>query len=137
MIKDIKLKPFTTPCKLPVYVMRYGVTEYTLTAKTNSGYVITLAKLFIGIARLHKAVSTHAVFKSYTNHGEKMAETKARVAGAGFELTATQLAMIRAGIEFDLETPCHFLDLMTAIGARYSAENPDIEEYGLMSQTCH
>ena len=137
MIKSINLKPYTTICNMPVYVKRGRISEYTLVAKIKSGYEITIGRLTLGTAKLDDVVSSHALFESYDERGVRMLATRGRVAGANCESVAAKIAMEKAGIKFDLDTPCHFLDLLNAIGARYHAINPDIEEYGIVSQTCH
>ena len=81
MIKNVNLKPFEGSCELPTYVYGSGIEKYTLIATVSGVYKITLAKLTIGTSVSGKTVLPHAVFESYTDHGEKMCETKIMVGG--------------------------------------------------------
>ena len=137
MIKNVNLKPFEGSCELPTYVYRSDIEKYTLIATVPGDYKITLAKLTIGTSVSGKTVLSHAVFESYTAHGEKMYETKIRVGGCEREFMAAKNAMVKAGIEFEPIPPCHFCDLLNGLGAYYQADNSEIIEYKIMSQRCH
>ena len=139
MIRKIDLKPFDKFRELPLYVFyKAKVNKYFLTAKVLGGYVINLAELHLAeLENSNGEYMAQVIFKSYTNHGEKMIETKSRVDGLECQFIAVMNAMINAGIIFDTVTPCHFLDLLNALGARYQADNPDILNYSVMSQMCH
>lgn len=137
MIKDVNLKPFTKSEMFPAYVYKKGLTIYTLNAMVADGYEITLAKLTVGESTSDSELLCHALFESYNDHGEKMVETRARMSGSEREFNAGKEAMIKAGIEFEPITPCHFDELMSELGAWYEAANPDIRECKVMSQKCH
>ena len=137
MIRNVNLKPFEVSCELPTYVYGSGVEKYTLIATVPGNYEITLAKLIIGTSLSGKSVLSHAMFESYTEHGEKMCETKIRVGGCEREFMAAKNAMTKAGIEFEPILPCHFCDLLNGLGAYYQAVNPEIQMYKVLSQSCH
>ena len=137
MIKNVQLKPFEMSLELPTYVYGKGVDKYTLVGTIQGDYKITLAKLKIGKSFSGDTVLSHALFESYTNHGEKMSEAKIRMTGCESEFMAVKNVMIKAGIEFENIAPCHFCDLLNALGAYYQAGNPEITEYTVVSQRCH
>ena len=137
MIKDVNLKPFDSSCELPTYVYGKGVSRYALIATVAGGYKVMLARLSKGISLSGQNELSHALFESYTDHGEKMSEAKFRVGGCDSEFWAVKKAMAKTGIIFNSTTPCHFLDLLNALGAFYQAANPDIEEYAVVSKMCH
>lgn len=139
MIKNVQLKPLDIekPCELPTYVYGNGVEKYTLFATVQGDYKITLAKLTIGSSVSAGNDISHAMFESYSDHGEKMSEAKIRMGGLEREFMAVKNAMSKAGIEFENIAPCHFCDLLNALGAYYQAGNPEITEYAVVSQRCH
>ena len=137
MIRNVELKPFEKSCELPTYVYGSGIEKYTLVGTVQGGYKITWARLTIGSSVSAGTELAHALFESYTDHGEKMSETKIRIAGAEKEFMAAKNVMIKAGIEFNPTAPCHFLDLLNALGAYYQAGNPEILRYEVLSQRCH
>lgn len=137
MIKSVDLKPFEKSCELPTYVYGGGIEKYTLVGTVQGDYKITWARLVIGSSVSAGTELAHALFESYTDHGEKMSETKIRIAGAEKEFMAAKNVMIKAGIEFNPTVPCHFLDLLNALGAYYQAGNPEILRYEVLSQRCH
>lgn len=137
MIKNINLKPFDKSCELPTYVYGNGVDKYTLVATIPGDYKITLAKLLIGSSVSGKTVLSHALFESYTDHGEKMSESKIRMGGCEREFMAAKNVMTEVGIEFEPTAPCHFLEILNMLGAYYQAGNPEILNYEVLSQRCH
>ena len=139
MINSVQLKPFdvNVNCELPTYVYGNSIEKYTLVATVPGNYKITLAKLIIGKSVSGTTELSHAKFESYTEHGEKMSEAKIRISGCEREFMAAKNAMLKVGIEFNPIVPCHFLDLLNALGAYYQAVNPEIKEYTVMSQRCH
>ena len=137
MIMKVNLKPFKDSCELPAYVYQNGVDRHTLIATIMGKYKITLARLLIGKSNSNDTVLTHAMFESYTEYGEKMAETKFRISGLESEFMAVKNIMWIAGIEFSEMPSCHFLELLNALGAYYQAVNPEIEDYGIVSQICY
>lgn len=66
-----------------------------------------------------------------------MIETRTRTGGYEREFNAVKQVMMEAGVEFESIVPCHPDELLNALGARYKADNPDIEDYAVVSQTCH
>ena len=137
MIKNVELKPFEKHCELPTYVYGNGVEEYELVGTIAGGYKILMARLKVGTSKSKGEILSHAVFESYTTHGEKMSETKIRIGGCDSDFMAVKNAMIKSGIELENIAPCHFCDLLNALGACYQAANPDIQGYAVMSQRCH
>ena len=139
MIKNVQLKPFDVNkcCEFPAYVYGNGIEKYTLVATVPNGYKITLAKLTVGTSVSGETTLSHAKFESYSEHGEKMSEAKARIGGFEREFMVAKNAMSKVGIEFNPIVPCHFSDLLNALGAYYQAVNPEIKEYAVMSQRCH
>ena len=135
MIKNVKLKPFDKPNYLPTYVG--DVKTYTLIATVPGDYEITPAKLTVGASVSAGNPLSHALFESYSDHGQKMIEAKSRVSGYEREFMAVKSAMLEAGIDFELIAPCHFSDMLNALGAYYQAGNPEIQDYAVVSQSCH
>lgn len=137
MIKNVDLKPFTKSQLFPTYVYKNGVNIYTLSATVAGGYEITLAKMTLGDSVSGGFPLSHVLFESYTSQGQKRIETKTRVGGYEREFNAAKQAMFKAGIEFESIAPCHFEELLEGLGAWYKADNPDIQDYAVVSQTCH
>ena len=136
MIKSVNLKPFDTTCKFRDYVYRNKVDEYELVGVVGS-YSICLARLRMGKSRTANGEYSNVIFESYDSHGKKMRESKFRMDGCDREFMAVKNAMNGAGVEFENIAPCHFLELLNALGAYYKAKNPEITEYTVLSQRCH
>ena len=135
MIKNYNPRPFEQFNSLPTYVT---LTErYELLAKTKTGYTITLAKLTIGKSVSAGNQLSHVLFESFSDHGERRAVARTRVNGYERVFVAVMNAMMEVGVEFESITPCHSEMMLTALGAWIQARNPDIEHYGLVSQSCH
>ena len=135
MIKNYNPRPFEQFTPLPTYVV---ITEqYELLAKTKTGYTIKLAKLTIGKSMSGGNPLSHALFESFSDHGERMAVARTRVSGNGRVFSAVMNAMMEVGVEFESVTPCHSEMMLTALGAWIQAKNPDIEHYELVSLSCH
>ena len=131
MIKNYNPPPFEQLNPLPAYV---DVTDRCdLIAKTKTGYTITLAKLTVGNSVSAGNTLTHALFESFSDHGERMAVARTRVSGYERVFNAVMNAMIEAGVEFESIAPCHFEIMLTALGAWIQVRNPEIEKYELMS----
>lgn len=113
------------------------MTEYALLGKVKGGYVITLAKLSVGESMSAGNPLTHALFESFTDHGERMAVARTRVSGYDREFTAVKNAMFAAGVEFNSSPPCSSEEILTAFGEWFMAHNPEIEDCSVVSQTCH
>ena len=135
MIKNYNPRPFEQFTPLPTYVV---ITEqYELLAKTKTGYTIKLAKLTIGKSMSAGNPLSHALFESFSDHGERMAVARTRVSGNGRVFSAVMNAMMEVGVEFESVTPCHSEIMLTALGAWIQLENPDIEHYEVVSQSRH
>ena len=137
MIKAVNLRPFDGSEDLPAYVYKNTIGKYTLVATAPGGYKVVFARLTVGSSKSGSEELTHALFESYDTFGNKMKETRTRVGGYDREFLAAKYAMIEAGIEFENIAPCHFSKLLNALGAFYNAVDPDIQEYTVMSQSCH
>ena len=80
---------------------------------------------------------SHALFESFTDHGERMKTARTRVSGKNQELTAVKNAMTEAGIEFNPALPNSCETILYSLGQYFQSVNSDIREFALMSQTCH
>lgn len=135
MIKSFVLGRFNGWDTLPSYVT--DVRAYTLMAVVKGGYTITLAKLTVGESMSAGNPLTHALFESFTDHGERMAIVRTRVSGYEREFVAVKNAMIGCGVEFNPVTPCTSTEMLNALGAWFCGQNPEIESCSLVSQSCH
>lgn len=136
MIKDFIPMAYTGSNPLPSYATT-NVTEYTLLGRIQGDYTITLAKLTIGDSVSAGNPLTHALFESFTDHGERRAVARTRVSGFDREFTAVKNAMFTAGVEFSSAPPCSSAELLTAFGEWFMEKNPDIMDCSVVSQTCH
>ena len=133
MIKNYNPRPFEGFSTLPTYVT---VTEqYELLGKTKTSYVIKLAKLTVGKSMSAGNPLSHALFESFSDHGERMAVARTRVSGNGRVFSAVMNAMMEVGVDFESVTPCHSEVMLTALGAWIQARNPDIEKYEIVAQS--
>ncbi|MBR1760240.1 MAG: hypothetical protein IJ741_03570 [Schwartzia sp.] len=135
MIKSFTPRPFARMNPLPSYVTK--VRTYILTALVVGGYKITLAILSIGDSVSAGNPLTHAMFESFSDHGERMSVTRTRVSGCEREFTAVKNAMAGAGVEFDPVAPCESEKMLQALGDWFQGQNPEIQSCSLVSQTCH
>lgn len=137
LIKNYTPQPFDSTASLPQYVT--GVRTYTLIGEVPGGYKITLAELSVGSSVSAGNPLTHALFKSYTDHGEPMKVVRARANGVGVdgELAAAMSAMRMAGIEFNPACPVSCETILYALGTWMQESNPDIQSVQLVSQSCH
>lgn len=135
MIKDFAPQPYDGTATLPQYVT--DVSTYTLLGSAPGGYVITLAELAVGSSVSAGNPLTHALFKSYTDHGEQMKVVRVRASGADGEVAAAMSAMRAAGVEFNPALPSSCETLLYALGAWMQEHNPEIEAVKLVSQSCH
>ena len=135
MIKNYNPRPFEGFSTLPTYV---AVTErYELLAKTKTGYTVRLAKLTVGKSVSADNQLVHALFEGFSDHGERRAIAKTRTSGCNREFNAVMNAMTEVGVEFEAIVPCHSEIMLSALGAWIQARNPDLEQYELVSQSCH
>ena len=135
MIKSFTPEQYAGVNSLPLYVT--GVREYTLVGTTKEGYVITLGRLSVGNSLSAGNPLSHALFESFTDHGERMKTACTRVSGKNQELVAVKNAMTETGIEFNPALPNSCETILYSLGQYFQSVNPDIREFALMSQTCH
>lgn len=136
MIKNFIPHPYEGPNPLPFYATTDAI-EYTLFGMVQGRYIITLAKLTIGNSMSADNALTHALFESFTDHGERMSVTRTRVSGFDREFTAVKNAMYAAGVEFNTSPPCSCKEILMAFGDWFMAHNPEIMSCSVVSQTCH
>ena len=135
MIKSFTPEQYAGVNSLPLYVT--GVREYTLVGTTKEGYVITLGRLSVGNSLSAGNPLSHALFESFTDHGERMKTARTRVSGKNQELVAVKNAMTETGIEFNPALPNSCETILYSLGQYFQSVNPEIREFALMSQTCH
>ncbi len=132
MIKDFVPQPYNGLNPLPSYATK--VRAYTLTAKAPSNYVITLAKLTVGESLSAGKPLAHALFESFTDHGERAKAARTRASGCDLEFTAVRGAMSEAGVEFCPALPCPYEEILEAFGEWFMAQNPELTEASVVSQ---
>ena len=138
MIKNFIPQPFEGYNPLPNYVT--DVNTHTLIAKTAGGYEITLAKLTYGVSLSAGNPLSHALFESFTDHGErcKVARTRASgVNGIEREFAAIKNAMSETGVEFHPSLPLNGEGILRCFGDWFKVQNPELAEVSVVSQTCH
>lgn len=138
MIKNFIPQPFDGYNPLPDYVK--DVDAFILTAKTDSGYEITLARLAYGTSLSAGNPLSHALFESFTDHGERGKASRTRASGmndAEREFTAIKNAMAETGVEFHPALPCDGATILCALGEWFKAQNPEIAEVSVVSQMRH
>ena len=135
MIKNYEPKNYDGANRLPVYVSNVRV--HVLIGIITGGYMITLAKLSVGESVSAGNRLSHAMFESFTDHGERKKIVRTRASGYDSDFIAMKNAMIEAGIEFEPFLSCPPDVVLRALGTWFMAYNPEIESFTLMSQTCH
>lgn len=136
MIKNFNPKPFEGGNPLPDYVS--NVSRYELLGIVPGGYHITLAKLAVGSSVSAGNPLSHALFESYTDHGERAKVARTRVSGSDMGFISVRSAMGEAGVEFNPALPCGEEDVLRALGEWFMAQNSEISEVSVVvSQTCH
>lgn len=135
MIRSYKPKPFDGDNPLPTYVS--NTRNYTLIGVVPGGYRITLAELIVGGSTSAGTPLAHALFKSYTDHGERMKVVRTRASGFDREIVAVKSAMNVAGVDFFPALPNSCETILYSLGEWLKANNPDIAEVSVVSQTCH
>lgn len=136
MVKDFMPQAYTGSNPLPSYATT-NMMEYTLLGTVRGGYVITLARLTVGDSMSAGNPLTHALFESFTDHGERRSVARTRVSGFDREFTAVKNAMFAAGVEFTSAPPCSSEEILAAFGEWFIEKNPDIMSCSVVSQTCH
>ena len=135
MIKDFTPMPYAGINPLPVYVS--NVRTYKLIGGVPGGYTITLAKLTVGGSVSAGNPLAHALFESFSDHGEQMKTARTRVSGYDREFIAIKNAMIEAGVEFHPITTCSGEEILRALGEWFQTQNDEIASFSIVSQSCH
>ncbi|MEG1562516.1 MAG: hypothetical protein RR365_02125 [Bacteroides sp.] len=135
MIKAFNPQPFDGYNPLPDYVS--GVDKHALIGTIPGGYKITLAKLTVGASMSAGNPLAHALFESYTNHGEQAKVARTRASGYDREFIAVRSAMNETGVEFHPALPCPCEAILKSLGEWFVVKNPEITEVSVVSQTCH
>ena len=135
MIKNFTPQPFEGGNPLPDYVGNKS--EYTLVGEVPGGYKITLAKLTVGDSISAGNPLAHALFESYTDHGERAKVARTRVSGFDREFIATRSAMSETGVEFHPTVSCSNETILESLGEWFMVQNPEISGVSVVSQTCH
>ncbi len=135
MIKSFTPQLFDGVNTLPSYAGNVRI--YTLIANVPNGYVITLARLTVGDSVSAGNPLSHALFESFTDHGIRAKAARTRASGYDREFIAIKNAMIETGIEFHpaLASPCEMI--LRSLGDWFATQNPEIQEFSLVSQMCH
>lgn len=135
MIKNFTPQQFEGLNTLPIYVN--NVRTYTLIATVPGDYVITLAKLTVGDSVSAGNPLSHALFESFTEHGERMKASRTRVNGHDKDFISVKNAMIETGVDFHpvLSSPCE--TILRSLGEWFMAQYPEITAFSLVSQSCH
>lgn len=131
MITNFIPKSYEGDNPLPSYVA--NLRKYILIGTIMGGYKITLAKLTIGNSVSAGNSLTHALFESYSDHGEQMAVARTRVSGHESEFWAVKNAMFNTGVEFINVTSCSSEEILKSLGNWFCEQNPDIEYCSFMS----
>lgn len=98
MIRNFNPRPFEGSNPLPTYVSNTRI--FTLTAVAPGGYIITLAWLTVGDSVSAGNPLAHALFESFSDHGERKKVARTRVSGFDREYLAAKNAMMETSIEF-------------------------------------
>ena len=75
----------------------------------------------------------HALFESFTDHGERMAVHRTRVSGHDREFWAVKNALVGAGVEFANVTSCSNEEILNALGDWFRGANPEIASCSVVS----
>ena len=135
MIKDFTPMSYEGINPLPDYVT--NVRAYTLVGTAPGGYRVTLAKLTVGESKSAGNPLAHALFESFSDHGEQKKAARTRVSGFDREFTAVKNAMFAAGVEFTSSPPCSSEEILNAFGEWFMSRNSEIVSCSVVSQTCH
>lgn len=135
MIKNFTPQPFEGVNALPDYVSNKS--EYSLVGDVPGGYKITLARLTVGESMSAGNPLAHALFESFTDHGERAKVARTRVSGYDREFIAVRSAMNETGVEFHPTVSCPSETILNALGEWFMAQNPEISGVSVVSQSCH
>lgn len=135
MIKNFTPLPFDGSNPLPNYVG--NIKRFELIATVPGGYQVMLARLTTGDSLSAGTPLAHALFESFTDHGERMRVARTRVNGYDREFIAVRSAMSEAGVEFSPALSCPSETILHALGEWFKESNPEICAVAVVSQTCH
>ena len=135
MIKNFVPRPYDGVNILPNYAANVRV--FTLIGSISGDYKITLAKLTVGDSISKGNSLSHALFESFTDHGDRAKTSRTRVNGYDGEFIAVKTAMSETGIEFNPTLPCSSEEVLRALGDWIVANNSEIRSFSIVSQTCH
>jgi hypothetical protein len=135
MIKNYTPQTYEGLNPLPTYISNSRT--YTLIATVPGDYTITLARLTVGESVSAGNPLAHALFESFTDHGERRKVSRSRVNGYDREFIAVKNAMIESGIEFHPVLSSPNEDILRSLGEWFAAQNPEIAAFSLVSQSCH
>ena len=76
-------------------------------------------------------------FESFDDHGRRMKATRTRVSGFDREFVAVKSAMSGCGFAFHPALPGACETILYALGEFFQAQNPEIAEVAVVSQSCH
>ena len=135
MIKSFTPKEYDGLNTLPTYAS--NLKSFVLVAKVPGDYEITLARLVVGESVSAGNELSHALFESFTDHGVRSKAARTGVSGYDREFIAVKNAMIETGVEFHptLAAPCE--EVLMSLGEWFKAQNSEILDYSLVSQSCH
>lgn len=135
MIKSYAPQPYDGLNALPSYVA--NIRAYTLIGSVPGNYQITLAKLTVGDSMSAGNPLAHALYESYTDHGERAKAARTRASGVDREFAAVKSAMRETGVDFHPALPNSCETILYSLGEWFKVQNPEIEEISLVSQSCH
>lgn len=133
MIKNFTPQPYDGLKFLPDYVANQKI--LTLVGYVPGGYIITLAKLTVGDTVSAGNPLAHALFESFTDHGERMKTAKTRTGGVDREFIAVKSAMTETGVEFNPAPPDSCEAILYSLGEWFRECNHEISEFLVMSQS--
>ena len=135
MIKNFEPQPYDGLNPLPSYVT--NVSSFTLTGSVPGGCDITRAQLTGGDSVRAGNPVCHAGCGGVGDHGRRMKATRTRVSGFDREFVAVKSAMSGCGFAFHPALPGACETILYALGEFFQAQNPEIAEVAVVSQSCH
>lgn len=135
MIKKFTPQTYDGINPLPNYVANVRI--FTLIGNISGDYKITLARLTVGDSVSGGNSLSHALFESFTDHGDRAKTARTRVNGYDGEFTAVKTAMSETGVEFNPTLPCSPEIVLHSLGNWFTTSNSEINAFSIVSQTCH
>ena len=135
MIKSFTPQPYDGLSALPDYVT--SPRFYTLVGYAPGDYTVTLARMTVGDSKSAGNPLAHVLFESFDDHGRRMKATRTRVSGFDREFVAVKSAMSGCGFAFHPALPGACETILYALGEFFQAQNPEIAEVAVVSQSCH